>query len=410
MSADTDTDPVTGWRRLFPPSVRVFPADLAAVVVFVVLTALVALLPVVRDTMLRAALALPFVLFVPGYAFIAALFPEQGPDDESTDAETEGFVQGGIDGFERVALSFGTSIAIVPLAGLVLNFTPWGIQLVPTLTLVGGTTVVLAYIGARRRAALDPQDRFRVPYEQWIDSARAMFTPETRRDRILNVLVVVSVVLAVGSVGYAVAFPKQGPPFTEFYLLTEGEDGDLVADDYPTEFVAGESRPVIVGVGNHEHETTTYSVAAELQRVRIENNSTQVLETESLQRFSSRVPDNETWHYRHRVTPTMTGDRLRLTYMLYKGNPPTNPTADNAYREVHLWVNVTAPGAANETAANVGSPGMDIDASRPSASTAGGPQAASDHGRTHGPSVPRVGTERSATPRRPTMRRSTDDR
>jgi len=32
----------------------------------------------------------------------------------------------GIDGIERVALSFGLSIAIVPLIGLVLNFTPWG--------------------------------------------------------------------------------------------------------------------------------------------------------------------------------------------------------------------------------------------------------------------------------------------
>jgi len=30
------------------------------------------------------------------------------------------------DGIERVALSFGLSIAIVPLIGLVLNFTPWG--------------------------------------------------------------------------------------------------------------------------------------------------------------------------------------------------------------------------------------------------------------------------------------------
>jgi uncharacterized membrane protein len=157
------------------------------------------------------------------------------------------------------------------------------------------------------------------------------------------------VLLALGSVGYAVGVPRQAGTFSEFYLLTEDENGDFVAADYPTEFVAGESRQLIVGVGNYEYETVTYTVVSELQRVRVENDTTRVLEAESLERFSSTVPHNETWHYRHRITPTMTGDRLRLTYLLYRSNPPATPTADNAYREVHLWVNVTAPGAANGT-------------------------------------------------------------
>jgi len=57
--------------------------------------------------------------------------------------------------------------------------------------------------------------------------------------------------VAVASVGYAVAVPKEGESFTEFYLLTEGEDGELVADGYPTEFVRGEGQPLVVGVGNN---------------------------------------------------------------------------------------------------------------------------------------------------------------
>jgi uncharacterized membrane protein len=32
---------------------------------------------------------------------------------------------------------------------------------------------------------------------------------------------------------------------------------------------------------------------------------------------------------------------LRLAYLLYKGEAPPEPTVENAYREVHLWVNVT---------------------------------------------------------------------
>src|SRR5699024_12451412 len=102
-------------------------------------------------------LGLVFALFAPGYAFIAALFPERGPRVEDT-AATDGeesersaatldeSVQeaaddrsglservdprraGSIDGIERVALSFGLSIAITPLIGLLLNFTPFGIR------------------------------------------------------------------------------------------------------------------------------------------------------------------------------------------------------------------------------------------------------------------------------------------
>jgi uncharacterized membrane protein len=33
-----------------------------------------------------------------------------------------------IDGIERVALSIGLSVAIVPLVGLILNYTPFGIR------------------------------------------------------------------------------------------------------------------------------------------------------------------------------------------------------------------------------------------------------------------------------------------
>ena len=351
-----------GWRALLPRSVRTFPPDLTAVVAIVVLTCAAALVPGVRETPLRVVVGLPFVLFVPGYAFVAALFPEAGSgpgngdvdqrDDSDGDASdsdagvTTPTGDAGIDGIERVALSFGTSIAIVPLVGLVLNFTPWGIRLVPILVAVGGVTVVAAYVGARRRQALPPEDRFHVPYRRWLDGARAeLLEPDTRADLALNVLLVVSVLLAVGSVGYAVAVPKQGEAFTELYLLTENETGELVADGYPTDFVAGSPQSLVVGVGNHEHETVSYSVVVEIQDVRVANNSTTVLDSTELRRFSPTLDDNETWHRRHELAPEMTGERLRLTYLLYRGDPPDDPSIDTAYREVHLWVNVTAPSA-----------------------------------------------------------------
>ena len=341
-------------------TVRRLPADLAVVLAILILTLISIFLPVVNQSPLRVLLALPVMLFIPGYVFIAALFPEAGPraeDDETTFSEQSATTmsegtdrsasetaaaieaeRGGIDGVERVALSFGTSIAIVPLIGLILNVTPWGIQLFPVVVSISGFTVVTAYIATRRRLAVPPASRFNVPYQEWLASARSeLFEPDTRKDTVLNVLVICSVLLATVSVGYAVAVPKQGEAFTEFYLLTETEDGELVADNYPREFVAGENQTLTLGIGNHEHEAVSYTVLVFAQNVAVEDNSTTVLAEEQLQQFQPSIGANETWHRKHTVAPSLSGENTRLTYLLYRGPPPANPSTENAYRELHLW-------------------------------------------------------------------------
>ena len=66
-----------------------------------------------------------FVLFLPGYSLIKALFPTKE-----------------LDNIERAALSIGMSLALVPITGLLLNYTPWGIRTTPvTLSLLALTTV-----------------------------------------------------------------------------------------------------------------------------------------------------------------------------------------------------------------------------------------------------------------------------
>jgi hypothetical protein len=81
----------------------------------------------------RSALGTIFVLFLPGYTFIKALFPTNVPIKTSSE---------NLDTIERIALSLGMSIALVPIVGLILNYTPWGIRLTPiTLSLLTLTTV-----------------------------------------------------------------------------------------------------------------------------------------------------------------------------------------------------------------------------------------------------------------------------
>lgn len=322
-----------------PKLVRRVPADLAVVILLVFLTDVIVLAPGVRETPLRIVFGLPLVLFLPGYAFIAALFPEQGQtpppaEDQSTQAK-------GIDGIERVALSFGLSIALVPLLGLLLNFTPWGIRLVPVLVSISAVTVGLCVIAVARRWALPPEERYVVPYTEWIKRARQEAGQSTSGlDTALNIVLILSVVLAIASVSYAVAVPKQGEAFTEFYLLTE-DDGELVAAGYPTEFERGTQRPIVIGIGNHEHEPTRYTVVVALQRVQIRNNSTIVQEEDELGRLQTRIDHNETWMRTFHVTPTFSGSRLRLTFLLYRNEPPATPSVQSAYRELHLWITVS---------------------------------------------------------------------
>lgn len=341
MTDDTD------WRLFLPPALRTVPADIVGVVAWTALTVVAVFAPVLSGTPLRVVLGLPFVLFIPGYALISALFPEAGEPPTEDDAESD---RGGIDGIERVALSFGLSIAVVPLLGLALNFTPFGIRLAPVIVTITAFTVGAAAVAVHRRRALPEAERFRVPYREWVAGTREeLFEPDTTTDAALNVVLALSVVLAVASVGYAVAVPQQGEAFTELYLLTEDDDGDLVADDYPTEMVVGESESVVVGVGNHEHEPVTYTVLVELQRVAPGNNST-VLEKEELDRFTERVAAGDTMNRTQTLDPTTTGEELRLAFLLYKSSPPAEPTVENAYRETHLWVNVTQSASTESTA------------------------------------------------------------
>jgi hypothetical protein len=74
-----------------------------------------------------------FVLFLPGYAFARALLQDTVPF--KTTSET-------FDTIERVILSIGLSIALAPMVGLILYYSPLGIGLGPvTLSLLAFTLV-----------------------------------------------------------------------------------------------------------------------------------------------------------------------------------------------------------------------------------------------------------------------------
>ncbi len=82
---------------------------------------------------IRYILGTIFMIFLPGYSLIKTLYPTRD-----------------IDEIERIGLSIGSSIAMVPLLGFLLNFTPWGIRLEPLTLGILFLTVILSTIGLLR--------------------------------------------------------------------------------------------------------------------------------------------------------------------------------------------------------------------------------------------------------------------
>ena len=78
------------------------------------------------------------VLFIPGYMATEAMFPRLE-----------------LDSIEHFALSIGLSIAVSTLVVFFLNYTPWGIRLLPIVVPLTMFTVALGTIGFFREYAND---------------------------------------------------------------------------------------------------------------------------------------------------------------------------------------------------------------------------------------------------------------
>lgn len=308
--------------------------DLVVVVALTFFTLVLALWPGSAGSLIQFAVGIVFVMFLPGYALIATLFPDAGlsqpaPDDLATAEHSR---RHDIDLIERVALSLVSSLAIVPLVGVILGFIPWGLTPTTLLIAVGAVTLILAAVAAIRRLRLQPEDRFSVP----IGAASEMGAPSSTRRKILNVTLGAAILFAVSSVAYAIASPQDGEQYTEFQLLTE-DDGELVAAGYPTTFTAGESQPLIVGIENHERESIVYTVVVQIETFE----GDEVAETVELDRFSRDIDHGERWRGEHTVAPELVGDDLRLSYLLYSDEPPNDPLQENADEHLHIWIDVT---------------------------------------------------------------------
>jgi len=316
---------------------RTCPADLKLVVVWLAANIVVTYLPFLKTTPLRIILALPLVLFIPGYCIVAALYPK---DHE-------------IEIIERIALSFGLSLVVVPLIGFGLNFTPWGIRLDPIVIAFSLFSLVMIIVANHRRNLIPVSERFSMPFSEIARAVKKELIPpgSGRVDRLLGATLSVVILIALITTIFAFTVPKPGEQYSEFYLLDENQ----TTTRYPDLKIVGQEYPMYVGVGNHESRNITYTIETWMIRTEFDTvtNTSRIVMMDPQDRLSFSLNQNEKKLIPYNLSVKQPG-YTRVEFLLFNESVPdfrvTGSDRINAsYQDLHLWVAEETEGEEDDT-------------------------------------------------------------
>lgn len=247
-------------------------------------------------------LGIPVVLFFPGYILTATLFPKK--DDLNV--------------IDRIALSIGTSIAIIILLGLLLSFV-FEISSISIVTILCVYMIVSIVIVIVNREKLEKLSGKFSLFSVEFDKNYLVNCLMPKCNPILSVMVTSFLILAIGSSYYTIITPKIGERFTEFYILDP-----YGTDEYPTNLSF--SNVILIGTANHERAPVNYTVQTVLEKT--------ILSSENFV-----LNNDEVWEKNVSINlqalPVQDTNKvnMELKFLLFKNDNLTTP-----YRSLHLWV------------------------------------------------------------------------
>lgn len=254
----------------------------------IVLTAIVGLtlclipMAIYTSGPLRVLLSFICLIFFPGYTLLSVLFPKQGD----------------IGNIERIALSFGASIVLVPIIGFLLNFSPWGIRFIPTLISLGAFILLMSVTGVIRQQLLPSELRFGLPlqfgWSGWLQM--------TAVKKVLSIAGLLAAIIVVSlTIYFAVALPQKQSP-TEFYILNiEGE-----ARNYPRQVKVNDNISLTAVIINHENQSSRYSIQIADNGTEIKTIDTEILSPE------------ERWERQVSFTLKSVGKDRKIEFFLFR--------------------------------------------------------------------------------------------
>jgi len=288
--------------------------DLITIILLNIL--LIILILCVDVDILKIIVGLPFALFFPGYVFIAALYPTKKA----------------LSSVERLTLSIGMSLAVVPLIGLVLNFLPYGIKLYPILISLTVFILITAIIAVVRRQCHLPEDRYTASFNSDFLRRGKKGKPAAEKksesiedsrfikpsSMVLTVILLLTICACIASIIYVAISPKAHEKYTEFYILGTSDK----AANYPKEIKLGETALIMLCVINHEQQDTTYEIDIMVEGDKADSEGPIILRM------------NEKWEKEVIIKPINNGANQKVELLLYKNRQPEYSL------RLHLWINV----------------------------------------------------------------------
>ncbi|MEW6033638.1 MAG: DUF1616 domain-containing protein [Chloroflexota bacterium] len=244
----------------------------------------------------RFFLAVPAILFSPGYLLLLALLPRR---------EQLGWIA-------RLALSVVLSMVVVFLLTFPMNYLPLGMTIRGLMVSLSLYQVAVVFAAWKRLTALRAEE---VPA---VSLPRVPWATLPSPHGYLSLFLVVAALGAFGSFAYALAFPPQGEAFTEFYLLDESGKADLTLRTV----TAGRQWSVTVGVVNQEGPDATY-------RVRVESDEGRLAEVGPVE-----LQSGEVWEAPVNLALRNPGDDRKVDFLLYRDGQ------EDVCRSLGLWLNV----------------------------------------------------------------------
>lgn len=245
----------------------------------------------------RIVLGLAFILFFPGYVLQAAIFPFNKD----------------LDGMERVVVSFGLSVSVVPVLILSLNYTPWGISIYPVVITLSLYMITMSLISIYRKNKIPKVERFKIAFLLNIPN----FSNKSWFDKVFLITMVGTVIFAFNSFCTFIASPRGGQ-FSEFNIVNiEG-----MIEGYPRAVKKQENVGFVLGVANHEFEKMTYTIETE-----IDGHRQVVIDPFDLEH-------EEKWEERVELSFSESNTDMKVEFLLIKNGE------EKPYRSLQMWMDV----------------------------------------------------------------------
>ena len=257
---------------------------------------------------IRIILGVPYLLFFPGFTLMAAIAPSRkGPDT-----------------VERLVLSVALSVVIVPLIGLALNYTSYGIRLEPLLYSVSLFIFLASFVALLKQKKLAGEEKATLEFFMQIPGGAG----ETL-DKVLAVAMVAVVAGTLVTAVYFLTSQKKSESFTQFYY--QEQDGNY----YLNELTMEDRVEVKLTIVNFEGREVVYRI--------------EVLLNEKINAEIGPIvlSDGQTWQTDAVIVPEFPGQNQQIKFLLFRDNG-TKPHLKPLYLLVDVKDKGTVGTATNE--------------------------------------------------------------